>query len=254
MYEDLVYASFAPFYEAFHSEKPYRRIASWIVEQASLKKGDTIIDAGCGGGHLSVRLADEGLRVIGMDVSPDMLAIAQQRAEKRAVTLLQADLAQNLPFPKAKAIVLCLDVVHYLPSEDAFLRMLRRAQTALPPNGVLIFDMLVPGFLEARARSGPIRMEKSGRRLLWKTRKESADRIVYDLALFTKTSSRWRKETERQRLQILQPDRLLRRIETTDFQVVGIHDGYRNRPVHQRSPRWVWVLKKKSGGKLAGNR
>ena len=42
----------------------------------------TAVDLACGTGSVSVLLAQQGLRVIGVDLSEEMLTVAQQKAEE----------------------------------------------------------------------------------------------------------------------------------------------------------------------------
>src|SRR5436853_2908487 len=44
-------------------------------------RGLTVLDYGCGAGENLVHLALRGARVIGLDISPDLIALAQKRAD-----------------------------------------------------------------------------------------------------------------------------------------------------------------------------
>jgi len=57
-------------------DKIYDQLASRI------KKGDKVLDLGCGTGALSLRAAQRGARVKGIDINSRMLEIAQIRADK----------------------------------------------------------------------------------------------------------------------------------------------------------------------------
>ncbi|WP_367185139.1 class I SAM-dependent methyltransferase [Trebonia sp.] len=41
--------------------------------------GRTVVDAGCGGGRAVAELAEHGARAIGVDLDPEMIAVARQR-------------------------------------------------------------------------------------------------------------------------------------------------------------------------------
>lgn len=66
-------------------EKAYDRLATHI------EKGHKILDIGCGTGALTLRAAQKGAIVKGIDTNPQMLEIAQSRANKR-------NILQNLQF------------------------------------------------------------------------------------------------------------------------------------------------------------
>jgi magnesium-protoporphyrin O-methyltransferase len=52
-------------------------IASWLPQDL---RGARVLDAGCGTGALSVALARRGADVVGVDVSPTLVALANERA------------------------------------------------------------------------------------------------------------------------------------------------------------------------------
>jgi len=64
------------------------------------EKGMTILDAGCGTGNFSLKLAERGARVTGVDLSTEMMAVAQEKARQRNldIQLLEMNI-YNLAFP-----------------------------------------------------------------------------------------------------------------------------------------------------------
>jgi ubiquinone/menaquinone biosynthesis C-methylase UbiE len=66
-------------------EKAYDRLLLYI------KSGQRVLDIGCGTGALTLRAARKGAIVKGIDVNPQMLEIAQERANKM-------DISQNVEF------------------------------------------------------------------------------------------------------------------------------------------------------------
>jgi len=58
-------------------------------------KGQKVLDAGCGSGYMARLLAEQGARVIGVDLSAKFIEIAQRYEKKKplGITYMQADLA-----------------------------------------------------------------------------------------------------------------------------------------------------------------
>ncbi len=51
------------------------------------KPGMHILDVGCGTGNFSIKLAEMGCKVIGIDISSEMLEIAKEKAKKRGLDI-----------------------------------------------------------------------------------------------------------------------------------------------------------------------
>jgi ubiquinone/menaquinone biosynthesis C-methylase UbiE len=73
-----------------------------IVERAGLEPGMELLDVACGTGNATIPAAKEGARVTGLDFSPDLLAVARERAADAMVEVewVEGD-AQELPFDDA---------------------------------------------------------------------------------------------------------------------------------------------------------
>lgn len=53
----------------------------------TVKKGMTVLDIGCGTGNYSIKLAKMGYKVIGIDVSDEMLNIAKEKAKDKGLDI-----------------------------------------------------------------------------------------------------------------------------------------------------------------------
>ncbi len=84
----MTYERFASWYDQLMSDAPYDQWCA-LVERAvsSYQTGKRMLDLGCGTGELALRLAEKGFDVTGVDVSEQMLAIAQMKAQERGVDL-----------------------------------------------------------------------------------------------------------------------------------------------------------------------
>jgi ubiquinone/menaquinone biosynthesis C-methylase UbiE len=99
---------------------------------AALPSGAVVADMGCGPGLDAARWANRGHRVVGLDLSAGMLAVARERLAGR---LVQADLRAN-PFGDGRFDgIWCVAALLHVPEVDtvtvltAFRRTLRRTGT-----------------------------------------------------------------------------------------------------------------------------
>jgi ubiquinone/menaquinone biosynthesis C-methylase UbiE len=92
----------------------------------AISNGDAVLDLGCGTGTFLKPLAehDPKGRLIGLDISPHMLAVARQRLNgKSNVQLREADISERLPFPDCSFdLVVASNINYELPDQEKFLR------------------------------------------------------------------------------------------------------------------------------------
>ncbi len=113
-----------------------------VLEQLVLEPGERVIDLGCGPGLLVAEMASRvGAtgRVVGIDASPDMLALAERRcAALHQVQLQRGDVAA-LPFGDgAFDVAVCVQVYEFVPDVRRALRELHRVLT--PGGRAIVID------------------------------------------------------------------------------------------------------------------
>ncbi|MEU2395434.1 class I SAM-dependent methyltransferase [Streptomyces sp. NPDC007369] len=101
--------------------------------------GSVLVDYGCGPGRVADRAARQlGARVVGVDTSPDMLALARSGAEAVAeFHLVEGGRVTGLPDECADA-VMCNHVLASLPTEDAVLAVFTEIRRLLRPGAPLV--------------------------------------------------------------------------------------------------------------------
>lgn len=87
----MIYSEFAQFYDDLFDETLYDRWLAYTtsrISQPKTAKSDVkILDLACGTGRLAVKLAKLGYSVDGVDLSADMLTLADQRAQAEQVDI-----------------------------------------------------------------------------------------------------------------------------------------------------------------------
>ena len=80
--------------------------------------GKKLLDFGCGTGETSTQLAALGASVVGMDISPESIAVSRRRADLDGVSdrvqFLAADLVQQPPAANTFDLILCSAVLHHV--------------------------------------------------------------------------------------------------------------------------------------------
>ncbi|HYG58780.1 MAG TPA: class I SAM-dependent methyltransferase [Symbiobacteriaceae bacterium] len=124
-----------------------------IFRLAGPQPGEAALDLGCGTGVQTQALSRYGLRVTGIDISPEMLARARAKAIPGAV-LLEGD-AASLPFPdEAFDLVISVTAFEFMPDPAG---AAREAMRVLRPGGRLVLGVLAEGTAwTQRYRASPL--------------------------------------------------------------------------------------------------
>ncbi len=111
-----------------------------VLEMLDAERGrGRVLDIGCAAGAEFTPLLARGFQIVGLDYSPEMLRLAEQRfGASHGVHLCRAD-AEALPFQDASfEHVVCLGVFEYLATYD---RCLEEIQRVLRPGGLAIISL-----------------------------------------------------------------------------------------------------------------
>ncbi len=102
-----------------------------------------IADLGCGAGDLAAALPHA--QVWGIDMSQEFVEMAQAKVPQG--TFVQGSI-HGIDIPPHDAVVACGEVVNYLfdpAAGDGLEALMRRVHAALPPGGLWLFDVAMPG-------------------------------------------------------------------------------------------------------------
>jgi SAM-dependent methyltransferase len=189
------------------------------LRRAGLAAG-LVIDLGCGSGILSEQVLAAGYDVLGIDVSPAMLALARQRAPGGRfveASLLTAEL------PPCVAVAAVGEAVNYLfdsgNSRAALTSLFRRAHAALCPGGLLLCDAAGPGRVPG---GGPSRLWSAGADwavLVTVTEDRRRRLLTRDITSFRQVGELYRRDHEVHRQRLLVPAELTAQMHTAGFRV-----------------------------------
>ena len=128
----------APNYDA--DEAFWRRAAGRVVVAAAHPSAeDVVLDLGCGTAELSVELARSSKRLVGLDLSPAMLAVAQERVSRSGlnnIELKQQDF-RSLPVLGDVSLVVSNYAIHHLSLAEKN-SLFSQIADLLPEKGVFV--------------------------------------------------------------------------------------------------------------------
>jgi ubiquinone/menaquinone biosynthesis C-methylase UbiE len=137
------YQALAPIYDELMSHVEYTEWAEFILNilRRHLKWPPMVMEIACGTGIIAGRLAEKGVKVVGYDRSPAMIAQAERRHSHPNATFSVASFA-NFPVRENFPAIICLyDSINYIMSYSDLVKFFARVQNTLQPEGIFIFDI-----------------------------------------------------------------------------------------------------------------
>ena len=158
----------------------------------------TAVDLACGTGAVTAILAKKGLQVTGVDMSEEMLTVAQQKAaELDNQPRFVCQPLQELRLPRGVDMAVCaLDSLDYITDPKDCKEAIRRVYKALNPGGIFIFDVNTPEKL--RAMDGQVFLDEDDDvYCVWRGEFDEQTNICsYGMDLFQRHGAVWERSFE----------------------------------------------------------
>lgn len=116
-----------------------------------VSKDKTILDLACGSGTLAILLSVEGYRVDGLDLSSEMISLANDKFKAYHIlnNLYVKDMSSFILPNKYDVITCYFDSVNHLPSLNDVKNMMSCVYDALNSDGLFLFDLFSKSKYEA---------------------------------------------------------------------------------------------------------
>jgi SAM-dependent methyltransferase len=89
-------------YDAMMRTEGLYAVGHRLTEAVGIAPGERVLDVACGTGNAAIPAAQAGGKVVGLDLTPELLDVAQQRADEAGAEVdLQVGDAEELPFAAA---------------------------------------------------------------------------------------------------------------------------------------------------------
>ena len=161
----------------------------------------TAVDLACGTGSVALLLARQGLQVMGVDMSEEMLCVAQQKAmELDNPPMFVCQRLERLQLARGVDLAVCaLDSMNYITDPELCQQAIGRIYRILNPGGCFIFDVNTPEKL--RAMDDQVFLDEDDDvYCVWRGEFDEATNILtYAMDLFQRQGKSWSRSYEEHR-------------------------------------------------------
>ena len=180
------YLSFAYIYDELMTDLPYDEYVEWVMMHAPAGEYPALLDIGCGTGNLALKFDTAGYNVSGIDLSEDMLTIANARTEAagKSIPYFAMSMDELEGFEDIDVAVIPIDSINYVTEEKAVYETLRRIHGALREGGQLFFDVHSLFKMDEIFMDGPFTYDDGHVTYIWHTEPGEHEHSVYHQLCF----------------------------------------------------------------------
>ncbi len=133
-------------YDDQHQFRNFEEETQVIIRRLNVKPGDTALEFGCGTGGITLNLAKYCQKVIGVDVSKEMLGILNEKAEKQNIENIETHHAGFLTYNHEASCevdkIISVLALHHLPDFWKSVALLKIAEILKPRGKLYLFDIV----------------------------------------------------------------------------------------------------------------
>lgn len=117
-----------------------------IVQMLGITPEDTVLDFGCGTGGIALNLAKYCKKVIGVDISREMLDILEEKAKKQEITNIETHCAGFLTYNHDRSVkvdkIVSMVALHHLPDFWKSVALSNLAEILKTGGKLYLFDVV----------------------------------------------------------------------------------------------------------------
>ncbi len=198
------------------------KLTATLLEKIKLRKNSFVLDAACGNGRYSVLLSQMGFRVVGFDLSRNLLAVAQEHAKQKKcdILLFRADLRKVCLKKKFDLILLAFTSFGYFENDEENLEFIRTSFNLLKIKGYFVLDF----FNERFVRNNLVRYSE---KKVDKLRIEERRKIESNSVVKTITIDNGKdKRTYFEKVKLYGKDFIVKQMGLIGYKIVDIFGNY----------------------------
>lgn len=245
----MSYNSFANVYDILMRDAHYKKRTAYLTKlfKKHGKFPKLLLDLACGTGEFSNRFAEQGIEVIGVDMSEDMLSVAREKSAELGNDILYlCQKAEELDlYGTVDGAICCMDSINHITDIKKLSAAIKKVSLFLEKDGLFIFDVNTEYKHSTVLGDNTFAFEEKGVYCVWQNR-YNAKKLTTEISLdfFVKKDENYSRSSECFKERAYTPDQLEKIIADAGLDIEALYDDLTFDAPHSKSERIIYITKK----------
>ncbi|MFZ5647929.1 MAG: class I SAM-dependent DNA methyltransferase [Bacillota bacterium] len=206
----------------------------------------SVLDLACGTGNTLIPFAMKGYRAAGVDISPEMISVARNKASDLALKIDYhvGDMTGFLLENPVELATCFHDGLNYILEPDRLRKVFENTYNNLCPGGMFIFDLNALKWIGEVDRRPEV-VDEEEITIIYKTDHDTGGALwTVNITCFIKEGDTYRKFSETHRERGYGTREVEKMLEEAGFMFLAVYDAFTFDPPHKNSRRHFYVARR----------
>lgn len=226
-----MYQEFAKIYDHLMMDVDYQSWVEYIKRLFSYYniKPKEILELGCGTGNITIPLALDKYNMTGIDLSQDMLSIAEQKARDKGLKInwFCQDMENLEGFRNLEAIICVCDGINYILKDSQLFNVFKNVYNSLDYGGLFAFDLNSKYKIEKILSEKTFAYPGDEVSYIWENYYNKKTEIIcFELSFFIKDNGNYKRFNETHRQKAYSIDHIVSILEKAGFKEIDYFSAF----------------------------
>ncbi|MBQ7740151.1 MAG: class I SAM-dependent methyltransferase [Eubacterium sp.] len=204
----------------------------------------SVLDLACGTGNITKYLSEKGYEITALDLSEEMLSVAQNKNINNAV-FIKGDMTDfELPY-KVDNCVCSLDSINHLSCIEDVKKCFKCVYNSLNEGGIFIFDVNTIYKHKVILADNSFIFDEEDFFLAWDNTSLDERTVQINLDFFIFNGKSYDRYSEEFTEKAYETNELVNALRETGFEVLMICNDCKEEPLNEKSERAYFICKRK---------
>lgn len=245
-----MYEKFAQVYDSLMEDVNYELWVDYIEEifNRFYIKPIKIIDLACGTGNITIPLSKRGYHITGIDLSADMLTIAEHKSQEGSnnIQWIQGDMINLKGFKQIDTIICACDGINYILEKENLNQIFKNIYDTLGENGIFTFDINSSYKISRILADETFAYSGEEVSYIWENFYDSNSKIIdFELSFFVREGKHYNRFNETHQQRAYSIEEIIFSLENSGFKEIFTYETFGFKSPKTESERIQFVCKKR---------